>query len=540
MLFAYHPNVTATIKFLESLNVNIKSSSIDEVLQSHPDWPSLLCISDSLKKWNIPNAAGNIPLERIDEIPTPFMALMRRKQVPLTIVTKVTPTHVEQYTERFNKKETVNREDFFKFWKGVYLIAEPTESSGINTDVSVDRKIKTFFNNGKALFVLIVALIAFQCYIFFTSSPMNILLGTEVTSVIIQFSFTLIGFLISLLLLWYEIDKNNILLQKVCTGIAKGNCSAILSSRGSRIFNWLNWSEVGFTFFASSFLFLIFSKNVKDVMSTLFMANIFASPYILYSIYYQWKIAKQWCVLCLGIQAVIFGLLLNALFYLNTFSLYTTWELMTQALTLLISVALFWFSIKPFLLKIQTGKNARMENRRVKYNSEVFDSLLKKQRRIEEPDKSLGIELGNSNAVNKIVKVCNPYCNPCSVAHQKIEQLLKTGLNLSIRVIYTAPNNEENLMYNPVRHFLALANENNRGLLKEALDAWHEMEEKDYEVFARKFPYNEKFGDQGNKIEAMRNWCQKIEIDYTPTIFLNGYQIPDLYDVGEIEYFLLE
>jgi hypothetical protein len=38
---------------------------VDETLQNHPDWPSLLSISDALSKWNIPNASGKIEKQDI-------------------------------------------------------------------------------------------------------------------------------------------------------------------------------------------------------------------------------------------------------------------------------------------------------------------------------------------------------------------------------------------------------------------------------------------------------------------------------------------
>lgn len=43
------------------------------------------------------------------------------------------------------------------------------------------------------------------------------------------------GVAITSLLLWYEIDKANPALQKICTAGAKTNCGAILSSKISKI-----------------------------------------------------------------------------------------------------------------------------------------------------------------------------------------------------------------------------------------------------------------------------------------------------------------
>lgn len=55
MLTQYEPTVKATITFLKLLKVKVNKKTVDETLQNHPDWPSLLCITDSLNKWNVPN-----------------------------------------------------------------------------------------------------------------------------------------------------------------------------------------------------------------------------------------------------------------------------------------------------------------------------------------------------------------------------------------------------------------------------------------------------------------------------------------------------
>jgi len=45
---------------------------------------------------------------------------------------------------------------------------------------------------------------------------------------------------------------------------------------------------------------------------------------------------------------------------------------------------------------------------------------------------------------------------------------------------------------------------------------------------------------QGNKIEAMEKWCKSADISFTPTIFINDYQLPDAYSIEDLKYFLLE
>ena len=145
MFNQYEPNVKATIAFLRMLKVSVNNATVNETLQNHPDWPGLLCISDALHKWNIPNGAGKIDTNKIDELPVPFLAYTYDRESPLTIVTHFSGTAISSFQKNYPKSITENKEDFLKKWKGVYLIAEPNENSGEpNFEAN---KTKAFFNS---------------------------------------------------------------------------------------------------------------------------------------------------------------------------------------------------------------------------------------------------------------------------------------------------------------------------------------------------------------------------------------------------------
>jgi hypothetical protein len=65
-------------------------------------------------------------------------------------------------------------------------------------------------------------------------------------------------------------------------------------------------------------------------------------------------------------------------------------------------------------------------------------------------------------------------------------------------------------------------------------------ENKNYEEYAKKYPVQQELGMKNNKIEAMFKWCEKTEIQFTPTFFIDGFQLPEAYRIEDLEYFLLE
>jgi hypothetical protein len=279
MFNQYDPNVKACIAFLRLLNVRVNDETVNETLQNHPDWPSLLCITDSLNKWNIPNGAGKIDVNDIDQLPVPFVAYTYDREAPLAIVTEVAETTVLVFHKNYNKLKTESREEFLKNWKGVYLLAEPDEHSG---------EPKYEANKRKAFFSSLIPVSAFAALIALSLLFLYKITGANQVGqfynaggIYLQYIITLSGVVVTALLLWYEIDKTNPLLQKVCTGIAKGNCNAILSGKQAKVFSWLSWSEVGFFYFTGSLLVIL--SGGQGSINLLGWLNVFALPYILFS-----------------------------------------------------------------------------------------------------------------------------------------------------------------------------------------------------------------------------------------------------------------
>jgi hypothetical protein len=537
MLNQYEPTVKATIAFLRLLNVKVNSKTVDETLQNHPDWPSLLCISDSLNKWNVINGAGKIDTANIDELPVPFVAHTTSSESPLYIITEVADTTVQIFQKEYNKIITESKESFIKKWTGVYLIAESNGNSG---EENYDVIKRTFFLNSlvsKAAFIALMAL-----SIMFLERVINTTaLNFNPIGIYLHYCILMAGVIITSLLLWYEVDSNNPILQKVCGGITKGDCNAILTSKQSKLFSWLSWSEIGFFYFIGGLFTLLFAGNaINDAIPFLFWINVLALPYTVFSVYYQWRIAKQWCVLCLIVQALLVLGVVNivASNYAFIFPVLSVPFIVIIMLCYLLPVFI-WYSLKPYILSLQVAKNTKREYLRIKFSSEIYDTLLKKQKKITISTEGLGIDLGNPSAKNTLIKVCNPYCSYCGKAHADIESLLNNAPNLKVKIIFYC-RGEADTSVIPAKHLLSIAENKNEALTKQALDDWYLAEKNDYEVFVKKYPLNTNLDRHNDSISNMKNWCQQMSVSATPTCFINGYQLPDAYNIEDLQYFLLE
>lgn len=70
----FEPIVVVTKQLLQQLNCKVNYSTINNTLRNHPDYPSIISIADSLKKWHIDNVILKTVPEKLVDLPTPFIA----------------------------------------------------------------------------------------------------------------------------------------------------------------------------------------------------------------------------------------------------------------------------------------------------------------------------------------------------------------------------------------------------------------------------------------------------------------------------------
>lgn len=541
VLFTPGENSTIVKILLDIIKVKLTFTTLEKELQEHPDYPSLLSISDVLTAHGVENMSLKIDPDDLDKIPLPFIAVLSdagSNKENFTVVRSVTNNNFEYYDLQIRNWRSVSREKFFEKWPSkVVLIAdgENALSEKDYEDKLKEEKKQRFIKS--SLFTVIPLLTVTAIFFAYTRYGAPSALASLYTL------FSLAGTIVSGLLIWYELDEYNPALQQICSPGKKVNCGAILNSKASKIAG-ISWSVIGFTYFAGALLLELFSGvNNKQTLFILAWLNAFAALYILFSVYYQWRIAKQWCVLCLYIQGLLAIQLLTtfiarwytAVSFQSTLSYDVLIPVLLAYLVPFIAASL----LMPAYRSAKEGNTNKQELQRLKHNAQIFEALLAKQKRVSEEPEGLGIILGNHEAKNRIIKVCNPYCGPCAQAHVPMEALLENNPDVQLQIIFTATNQENDMKAQPVKHLLAIAEKSkNEETVKHALDDWYLADKKDYSVFAAKYPMNGELLKQNDKVEAMRVWCDKVGIEFTPTFFVNGYQLPEIYNVADLKYFL--
>ncbi len=513
-------------KFISVLGVPVTKQTIVEHLEKHPNMDSMLAFSDVLEYYNVSNTAYQVPADQLSQIPVPFIAYLSDHR--FSVITAYTDKYVRMQDERLLTKK-ISTDEFHKVYKDYVLIAEKNNHSG-ETGYAEKRK-KEILENMRYPFAFFAFFILFIQLVYQKGSFIN---SFNISLSLLIF-FKSIGVITAALLLMQSINANNPFVQVICGGNHKGNgCSSILSSDASKLTSFLSWSEVGFFYFAGSWLVLLLSEAHPATILSLALFNLLSLPYTIYSIHYQWKIARKWCRLCCIIQGLLWLEFFAFIPYLNKeyFTLAgIEWNLLITGLALPV---LFWIVAKPFLMQAKEMEPLKQQLRQFKYNKELFFKLLKSEEQHKLTSLNSSLIIGDAAKPRWIITiVSNPYCKPCAEAHQALEELLTDRPDIVLQVIFKL-SDEKNIEI--MTHLLRLQIDGGASLINKALNGWFEQKNKSYESWATLYPANHNNVDES--IKEQHEWCEKVHIAGTPELFVNGRRIPQHYQPRDLQYFL--
>ena len=523
--------------YVQEIGLKVTSESLRKAIEEHPDYPSLLAINDALESFGAETVAARLNETQLRDLDQPYITQVRLTNGRAQVFTVVRPSgngHVSYLHPERDQWVIVTVDEFADLFGGVVLVAVAGERAG-------EKDYRKKQKEARKGFIIRTAVLAIIPILVLSAITLGLLqYGLVAIIPAIYLLLATVGAMLGLLLLLFEIDRHNPALKQICSGSKNINCGAVLSSSASKIFG-ISWSLIGFTYFGGASIALLTGGLMNiPLLNLLSWLSLLALGYTMFSLYYQWRVTKQWCMLCLAAQGILLSQAILVLIGGQPFTTDVEFSI-ASVLTLATSFALPFLTglvVIPVLKKAKEGENHRRELSKLKHNPQVFRALLEKERAVTESACGLGIMLGNPNAKHQIIKVCNPYCGPCAKAHPAIEDILGSNLDVQVRIIFTADNDDKDRKAPPVKHLMALAEKGDEPLLKKALDDWYGVPEKNYGAFSAKYPMNGELGRQGEKLVAMRAWCNQMEIAFTPTFFVDGYQLPEVYTIKDLDYFL--
>lgn len=508
-------------KFIKIFRTRISKSYFYHLIRSHPDFPSLLSISDTLQTLGILHVTHKVSLEDADKLNLPCLLPIESKRKVILI--------------KNNKDFVVHNEDM-KLWGGVALQAVEKTKIKID-DITNNEFYSNEIRNSYYGFILgAIVLILFTLSMVSSFTWLSFLtLGTSI-----------IGCGVGYFLMAKQLGVTYHAIDSLCSAKGSNNCDKVLKSDVKLLgFDLSNLAISYFLFQVILTAFVGFSFNTRnETFLILFVLSTLTIPIILLSIFYQKFIVKSWCTLCLLVCLILFVQFVIFIVHFLIGDIHLSdlpSPLYATTLALLFLIVTFSvITVKTKAEQINNLSSMSWSALRIKNNPITFVSFLKSQKKVDHFSLNKEITIGNPRAPIKIIMVSNLYCLPCKVNHSRIEHLVsKYSDEICIKVRFVPIGDPKSTVGKSFSYLLSYWLENIVGhkdesrMTKQLLHDW--FEQMDISRFKRKYKVNDSYENEAKKIESQHySWVRTVGINSTPTFFINGYQLPKEYNLDDL------
>lgn len=452
---------------LQALHIPFTLPFLQKRLATQP-LNTLSDFSGLLDTYRVANLAARLQPEQLIGVSVPCVAHCQRSTgAAYFVVIEGVQNGQVSYSDG-TKSHQVGLAEFAKEWTGAVLLLAPDAQSG-EPNYAQNRKVQQVQLLQRVLAVFGLGLLGLMLLSRVANWP-------EAVWLLVQG----VGLGLCVLLLINEFGKPAAWIGKLCQVGQKTNCQAVLRAPVAKLFGWLSLSEVGFIYFLGNVFSFAFSSELpaKGLVAGAVL------PLTLWSVYYQGWVAKVWCMLCLGVMAVLWLSFLVS-FPFGGIPFGGISSLPFSQLGVLVGswlvAAGVWFLVRPFVVNTQQKTGVEQELGRWRYNSSLFLSSLRGQSPTSLVPLLNEDQIGSLDAPVVLTMVSNPHCNPCKEAYRELttwQSYFCDELQLRIRHINS--------------------------------------------------------GEE--RYRTHDEWANQVAIEYTPTLFINGRKLPEPYSVNDIRY----
>lgn len=359
------------------------------------------------------------------------------------------------------------------------------------------------------------------------------------------FMFPILGVLFSIAAIKDLFGTKSELLNSFCNLTASTSCTSVVDSKKWKIFEIFNFSDLSIIFFSFQFLGLLFflfinPSSVIAYFSIQKIALICSIPILLTSIYYQKIVEKKWCPICLVIIAIVILELLYILFLVQSPVVIHLHNLIISGF-IFVTVAFGWITLKKLLILQKELKEFQLKGLRFMRNYEIFKNNLLASNSIENStmESEESIILGNPQASLKIMMVTSPFCGFCKEAHYTIKEIVAKNYGkvcFDIRFNFSEVNSDQKTKKIYQQLMSIYFNQGQEKFMSILHDWFENRDESKLKKTTEKSSIDEL--KLNLILEKQYKWNQIAGINYTPTVFINGYLWPKQYEINNLIYFV--
>lgn len=500
---------TTAFKWLKSLGIKINKKYLINELTTHQDYPAISSLADFLDMGNMDYVVAEADETYIEKFKYPLLAHIKEKDnqglVPInnSIIWKQKPQLLEA-------------------WTGVIVMPgnDAKWETKENTQ-SAKESFSKFIAYGTLILLLLFNTFFVISYANFWQEKIFVMLSA-------------LGIVLAWITLEAELGIQNQFVKQVCGSISPNTgCNGVLKSKQARIFLDISLSDAGLTWFISQYLLLTAASYFPELgflKVTQFWVSLLGIGVSGWSIYTQKFVIKQWCTLCLSIATLIFIQAVLCIFLINH-------PINFQGILITAGTFVIMYAVAILPLKYVIDKNKKLGHlhtqvKKWKYDLKIFLALWQQQNEQDTKIWKNELMIGNVNAPLQLMVACNPYCGPCAKAHKKIEQWVQHyagKIAVSIRFAINADNEEDPKL---IATKLILQQLLKNGKNTRFIDDWYKW--MNIDQWTLKYPTEDSVDTKG-LLQQHANWAKQANIMFTPTLFINGRQLPAKYLLDDIE-----
>ncbi len=498
------------LRYLKKFNYRVDNTEFKQRLVSNPSFPSVGSVTDTFDFFGIANLSAKVAKGSYGDLPEHLLVVLSRDtSCALAWISKA-GDHVKVRVED-GSEERITVDEFQALWNGMIVAVEQgSHKSGL-------RRWRPAMGY---TFLSVLAMAAIGKGV------------AEEAWLSVTYSVLLsLGLLMSFFLSQQELGRHIRGLSRICDlRKIKLSCSDVINSRFSTIWKSVTLADLALTFFVSS---LLIAALVGFNATYFFGLSLSTLPFIVYTVWVQRVLLKKWCPLCLGLVVVLISMM--SLGYWAPKQFVLPWGYATQGILIFAGTLWIWSGLKRLLLRSEKLLEIQTELLTLKRNDVVLQALLSNSNLPltipQRPDTR--ITFGDPDAQLTITLVTNPLCGHCTKVFEQVEALLQRfSERLQLNIVLNV-NVEDKGFDFQFGQSIVLLYKVDKEKAYEALKAWYRQRKPDWWLSKYSSPPNDLVADV---LRHHLDWCHINKIQYVPTVLLEDYLFPDLYDIDDLSH----
>lgn len=500
--------------FLDALDISYTKRFTRNLFEEHPHKNNMYGLKKMLDVYGVNTLGVYVEKKKLSELNFPCI-LHTHGDFVIGLSCDANTIKFLQH----GKETTLTHDVFSKTWTGNALVVQET-TNATEPDYKEHQRDE-LISNAKTYSIPLMLVLAVIIGLVGNWESINIF---EIIRILLSCS----GIFVCAMLMEKQLYGESRYGDRVCSLFHHADCSSVLDGPMAKVFG-ISWSEIGLGYFAANILLLVLIPSSSEFVTVI---NWIAMLYGIWSIYYQWRVAKSWCMLCVIVQTIIWAMgIIAAMPYFTTPFMFSLICSLQSCIVFTISIV----AVHQYASACTTEKecvHAVQRYRALKANGDVAKALIEKSEYHETTLSDSSIIFGNPNAKIRLTILSNPHCNPCARMHKRVERLLSMKeKEICVQYIFSSFNEtlEDSSRY---LIYCYISNHIDEALRK--LASWYAKDKFDYERILKNNVEHLHTEEIENEMEKHRNWRNRTSITATPTILVNGHILPEEYVLEDL------